>query len=102
MTAAVLDASGTLLVHILDEPGSDKGRRVLTGHTTTAVGKVLGHFAHLGSTETDIRAMLDPLPFVRVVLDEELAFITGLMSPATRSAGLSFGSSAMPDAHQRA
>ena len=27
--------------------------------------------------------MLDPLPFVRVALDEELAFIAGLMLPAT-------------------
>jgi PIN domain nuclease of toxin-antitoxin system len=35
--------------------------------------------------------MLDPLPFVRVALDEELAFIAGLMLPATVPAGLSFG-----------
>jgi PIN domain nuclease of toxin-antitoxin system len=31
------------------------------------------------------------LPFVRVALDEELAFIAGLMLPVIRRAGLSFG-----------
>ena len=35
--------------------------------------------------------MLDPLPFLRIAFDEELAFIAGLMLPATRLAGLSFG-----------
>ena len=35
--------------------------------------------------------MLDPLPFVRVALDEELAFIAALMLTATRPVGLSSG-----------
>ena len=92
MTAAVLDASA-LLALILGEPGGDKVRSVLTNCAMTAVnlGEVVGHFARIGSPETDIRLMLDPLPFVRVALDEELAFIAGLMLPATRRAGLSFG-----------
>jgi protein SCO1 len=55
------------------------------------LGEVVGHFARIGSPEADIRLILDPLPFVRVALDEELAFIAGLMLPATRQAGLSFG-----------
>jgi ribonuclease VapC len=92
MTAAVLDASA-LLALILGEPGGDKVRSVLTNCAMTAVnlGEVVGHFAHMGSPETEIRLMLDPLPFVRVALDEELAFVAGLMLPATSPAGLSFG-----------
>ena len=30
------------------------------------------------------------MPFIRIALDEELAFIAGLMLPVTRRAGLSF------------
>jgi ribonuclease VapC len=92
MTAAVLDASA-LLALILGEPGGDKVQRVLTNSAMTAVnlGEVVGHFASIGGAEADIRSMLDPLLFVRVALDEELAFIAGMMLPATRQAGLSFG-----------
>ena len=92
MTAAVLDASA-LLALILGEPGSDKVQSVLIDSAMSAVnlGEVVGHFARIGSSEADIRAMLDPLPFLRVALDEELAFRTGLMLPTTRGAGLSFG-----------
>ena len=92
MTAAVLDASA-LLALILGEPGGEKVQRVLTDCAMTAVnlGEVVGHFARIGSPEAEIRLMLDPLPFVRVALDEELAFIAGLMLPATVQAGLSFG-----------
>lgn len=92
MTAAVLDASA-LLALVLDEPGGDKVRSILADCAMTAVnlGEVVGHFARIGSSEADIRQMLDPLPFLRVALDEELAFIAGLMLPATRQVGLSFG-----------
>jgi ribonuclease VapC len=92
MTAAVLDASA-LLALILGEPGGERVQGVLTDCAMTAVNlsEVVGHFARIGSPEADIRLMLDPLPFVRVALDEELAFIAGLMLPATREAGLSFG-----------
>src|SRR5215471_16429981 len=92
MIATVLDASALLAV-ILGEPGGERVKGVLADCAMTAVnlGEVVGHFARLGAPEADIRLMLDPLPFVRVALDEELAFIAGLMLPATRPAGLSFG-----------
>ena len=92
MTVAVLDASA-LLALVLGEPGGDRIQNILTDCAMTAVnlGEVVGHFARVGSSEADIRLMLDPLPFLRVALDEELAFIAGLMLPATRQAGLSFG-----------
>jgi ribonuclease VapC len=81
------------LALILGEPGGERVQDVLTDCAMTAVnlGEVVGHFARIGSPEADIRLMLDPLPFVRVALDEELAFIAGLMLPATGQAGLSFG-----------
>ena len=92
MTAAVLDASA-LLALVLDEPGGEKVRTVLTdcAMTTVNLGEVVGHFARIGSPEAEIRLMLEPLPFLRVALDEELAFAAGLILPATRPAGLSFG-----------
>src|SRR5215471_1326120 len=37
------------------------------------------------------QSSLDPLPFVRIALDEKLALTAGLMLPVTRRAGLSFG-----------
>src|SRR6516165_8219057 len=79
---------------------SESGRLSIPAEFRRAVGlehggdvviELVGHFARIGSPEADIRMMLDPLPFVRVALDEELAFIAGLMLPATRQAGLSFG-----------
>ena len=92
MTAAVLDASA-LLALVLDEPGGEKVRTVLTecAMTTVNFGKVVGHFARIGSPEAEIRLMLEPLPFLCVALDGELAFAAGLILPATRPAGLSFG-----------
>ncbi len=35
--------------------------------------------------------MLDPLPSLRVALDEELAFIAGLIIAGDKTGGLSFG-----------
>jgi ribonuclease VapC len=92
MTVAVLDASA-LLALVLGEPGGDRVRSILADCAMTAVnlGEVVGHFARIGSSEADIRLMLDPLPFLRVALDEELAFAAGLMLPTTRQAGLSLG-----------
>jgi PIN domain nuclease of toxin-antitoxin system len=72
VTAAVLDASAFLTL-ILGEPGGEKVRSVLTNCAMTAVNlaEVVSHFARMSSPETEIRLMLDPLPFVRVGLDEE-------------------------------
>ena len=59
--------------------------------TAVNLGEVVGHFARNGAAERDIRLVLDPLPIDLVAFDEELAFATGLLLPATRRAGLSFG-----------
>jgi ribonuclease VapC len=92
MTTVVLDASA-LLALLLGEPGGDEVQRVLADSAMTAVnlGEVVGHFARIGSAAADIRLMLDPLPFLRIGFGEDLAFVAGLLLPATRGAGLSFG-----------
>lgn len=92
MTAAVLDASA-LLALLLGEPGADKVKAVLAdaAMTTVNVAEVVGHFARADASEHDIRSLLDPLPFERVLFDEDLAHAAGLLLPITKPAGLSFG-----------
>jgi len=92
MTAPVLDASA-LLAMLLDEPGSAKVRALLVDAAMTVVnlGEVVGHYARGGMPRSAIHLMLDPLPIERVPFDEDLAYRTGLLLPATKSAGLSFG-----------
>jgi ribonuclease VapC len=66
MTSVVLDASA-LLALLLGEPGSDRVRAVIAdcSMTTVNIGEVVGHYARAGSSETDIRLALDPLPIER-------------------------------------
>ena len=92
MTLAVLDASA-LLALLRAEPGQERVRAVVADAAMTAVnlGEVVGHLARNGGAEDDIRRILDPLPFDRVPFGEELAYLAGLLLPATRAAGLSFG-----------
>jgi PIN domain nuclease of toxin-antitoxin system len=92
MTAAVLDTSA-LLALLLREPGAEKVKAVLTdaAMTTVNVAEVVGHFARADASEHDIRSLLDPLPFARVLFDDDLAYAAGLLLPETKPAGLSFG-----------
>jgi ribonuclease VapC len=92
MIEVVLDASA-LLALLLSERGGDEVGTVLASSamTTVNLGEVVGHFARNGAMEADIRLVLDPLPMERIPFDEDLAFAAGLLLPATRKAGLSFG-----------
>jgi ribonuclease VapC len=92
MIEAVLDASA-LLALLLAERGGDEVGTVLANSamTTVNLGEVVGHFARNGAAEADIRLVLDPLPIERIPFDDDLAFAAGLLLPATRKAGLSFG-----------
>ncbi len=92
MIAAVLDASA-LLALLLNESGAENVRAVLADAAMGAVNlsEVVGQFARNGAAEADIRQVIEPLPFERIAFDERLAFAAGLLLPATRSAGLSFG-----------
>lgn len=92
MIGAVLDASA-LLALLLDESGGGRVAAALADSVISAVnlGEVVGHFARNGVDEADIRRVLDPLPVAIYPFDDEIAFMTGMMLPVTRSAGLSFG-----------
>ena len=92
MSDAVLDASA-LLALLLAEPGAERVRAALADAAVSAVnlGEIVGHFARHGASEAQARSVLDPLPVDWVPFDEELAYGVGLLVPATRPAGLSFG-----------
>jgi ribonuclease VapC len=92
MSTAVLDASA-LLALLLAEPGGETVRAVLADAAISAVNfsEVIGHYVRNGVAEAQIRQVLDPLPLDIVPFDLELAYVAGLLLPATRSAGLSLG-----------
>jgi ribonuclease VapC len=92
MIVAVLDASALLAV-LRDEAGGEKVRSLLVDSAISDVNlsEVIGHFARNGAREDDIRLVIDSLPIARYAFDGELAYRAGLLLPATRSAGLSFG-----------
>jgi PIN domain nuclease of toxin-antitoxin system len=89
VTLAVLDASA-LLALLLDEPGGERVAAVLSESVINAVnlGEVVGHYARNGGVESDIRDILEPLPFAVYPFDHDIAFATGLLLPKTRTAGL--------------
>jgi ribonuclease VapC len=87
-----LDSSAVIAV-IRGEPGADRVTRHLKGGLLSAVNyaEVVGVLLRHGGTSEDTRAVLAELPIRLVPLDEELAFRTGALEPATRRAGLSIG-----------
>jgi ribonuclease VapC len=92
MASVVLDASA-LLALLLDEPGAEAVRAVLPGSamSTVNLAEVVGHYARNGVARERIAEVLSPLPVEHVPTDTALAYDTGLLIAATRSAGLSLG-----------
>lgn len=92
MIECVLDASA-LLALLRGEPGSARIGDALTRSAMTTVNfaEVVGHYIRNGGRESEIRAVLDPLPVSLVPFDHELAYQAGILLRATRSAGLSLG-----------
>ena len=92
MTIAVLDASA-LLALLLGERGSDTVQAVLADSAMSIVNlcEVIGHYARNGVAEGDIRQVLEPLPIVLHPFDADQAYSVGLLLPATKPFGLSFG-----------
>ena len=92
MTETVLDASA-LLALLLGEPGAGRVQDALANSamTTVNLAETIGHFTRKGSSEADIREMLDPLPISLVPFDQELAYHVGVLLPLTRATGLSLG-----------
>jgi PIN domain nuclease of toxin-antitoxin system len=92
MTEVVLDASA-LLALLLAERGAERVRAVLAGGAMSTVNfsEVVGHYARNGVEEAQVRRVLDPLPLEQIPFDSALAYAAGLLLPATKPAGLSFG-----------
>ena len=92
MSRVVLDASA-LLAALRGEEGGAKVAEVLADAlmTTVNLSEVVSHYARFGTPEPRIHEILDRLRFERVPFDDDLAYVAGLLTPKTRSAGLSFG-----------
>lgn len=92
MSAFVLDASA-LLALVLDEPGARNVAAVLPESAMCAVNmaEVVSYFAKLGAGESDITALLKPLPILIIPANEAMSYAAGMTRRVTMSAGLSLG-----------
>ena len=91
MSDAVLDASA-LLALLQDEPGASMVLEAIPGALVCSVNlsEVVAKLVEVGMPEREIRLALS-LGLEIVPFDEVLAFSSGLLRHATRSAGLSLG-----------
>lgn len=89
---AVLDASA-LLALLNGEPGQEVVAPLVPGALVGSVNlaEVVGKLAERGMPEAEIREALDGLALEVYPVDEELAYATGALRPATREQGLSLG-----------
>lgn len=85
--------SSALIAAIRDEPGGDLVMRHLKGGLVSTVNyaEVVGVLLRDGGPAERARLLLARLPVQVVEFDQELAFRTGELEPATRQAGLSLG-----------
>ncbi len=92
MTAVVLDASA-LLALLLNKPGAKRVAAVLDGALLSAVNlaEIVSHYANLGAPQSDIEALLAPLPIRLVPVDTGLSYDAGMLRPLTLKGGLSLG-----------
>ena len=91
MSEAVLDASAVLAV-LKAEPGAQFAEEAFPANISSVnLSEVVAKLSDGGMTEPAIRDALQSLPLQVVPFDEEQAYDTGLLRPATRSLGLSLG-----------
>ncbi len=91
MSEAVLDASAVLAV-LKAEPGAQFAEEAFPAHISSVnLSEVVAKLSDGGMTEPTIRDALQSLPLQVVTFDEEQAYDTGLLRPATRNLGLSLG-----------
>ncbi len=92
MIRCVIDSSA-LLALLRNERGGASVAPILVeaAMSTVNLSEVVAHYAQFGSSESDIRSLLDGLEFERIPFDDDLAYVAGMLIPATRSAGLSLG-----------
>ena len=92
MSSVVLDSSA-LLALLNKEPGIERVREVLpdSAMSTVNLSEVVAKLAEEGVPMENIRSVLTALPMEIVLFDSEQAYNTGLLSPETKTAGLSLG-----------
>lgn len=92
MSEGVLDASAVLAL-LNGEPGSDKVAAVLPNAIVNAVNvsEVVAKLSDLGMPENEIREALQSLALSVHPFDENMAYLTGSLRPATKDFGLSLG-----------
>ena len=88
----VLDASA-LLYLLRDEPGSEAVTAVMPNAVISVVNlsEAVAKLAEVGMNAADIDQTLAPLQLKVLAFDQDAAIAAGLLRPATRSVGLSFG-----------
>jgi ribonuclease VapC len=92
LSDAVLDSSAVLAV-ILEEPGAERVEPLLLGAKVSAVnlGEVAAKLRDLGMPAGTVETVLRGLQIDVRAHDWDAALASGLLRPATRSAGLSLG-----------
>lgn len=92
MGSVVLDASAALAL-LKHEPGGDIVRAHIPGAAISAVNaaEVVEKLAATGLNEIEVRVFVSTLGAEIVPFDETFAFMTGMLRPRTRHAGLSLG-----------
>ena len=88
-----IDASA-LLALLLKEPGHERVMSALfadSAITTVNLAEVCARYALRGASEGVIRGLRRRVPIIVVPVDEELAVMSAVLIPHTRSKGLSLG-----------
>lgn len=93
MSSGVLDASA-LLALLNGERGSDTIAGMPAGSATMSavnLSEVVAKLAESGMPSALIHRALEPLGIDVVAFDTDLAYQAGMLRPATKASGLSFG-----------
>ncbi|WP_107806392.1 PIN domain-containing protein [Nodularia spumigena] len=92
MSEVVVDASAILAL-LNQETGSEEISQFIDNAAISAVNlsEVIAKLAEAGIPAEDIRQILENLNLEVIPFNEEQAFKAGMMRPATKSIGLSFG-----------
>ncbi len=87
-----LDASA-ILAYLRSEPGASSVGDMMPQSIVSSVNlsEVIAKLAEEGLEEVEIRRTIDRLPILVIPLDEESAYVAGLLRPVTKSEGLSLG-----------
>jgi ribonuclease VapC len=91
--SSVLDASA-ILAAVFQEPGAERVEQAIRDDgivLSVNLAEVVTRLVDKGSSEADIRRILDNMALQIVPFDEDLAYRAGMLRTATRAAGLSLG-----------